>query len=435
MLSNSQIRRRKASAARDSPVRLSSEAPEGEDGFVTKRRLNLAVVIIFLFVTGLKYYPETKDYAGRLLVSRQTKNPAASLRGAPEGATRRVETGTTTTGTLDYRSLYNGRLQGSQQTERHLARLHSWDEVRNAFEVPLERREPFVVASHLTKDWPIFEEWGSMEALNQRVGDIEALVSVGRAIEGSEDDTIEGHTIRSALGASLSGLLGGPAFVGFRPTLNLWSKMRQSLNIPKYFDDTRFLSCLGPRHMADFYEAFNWKMFFMSQAGAGMHMHTDADRAHLYTLQLGGSKSWFLCRGNETRGVYSGRVDAFALENGEKFPLFAETQPRCYRTDLAAGEILYWHSDWWHQTYVDKNATSPSFSILSLFIDEDIIRLTSPKTGKPVFDLMKSHQYKRKKSANLEFPKKLNTCMKNWRNKVHRWDAIVNFMSLFGFSL
>jgi hypothetical protein len=375
----------------------------------------LVLTIIAVFA-GLKYSQEIET-------TQEHHKPAnpISLRGAPGGTGKSWDD--------------DGSLPKSSQVERHIGRLHSWEDVRKAFEAPLERREPFVIASQLTKEWQIFQEWGSMQALKQRVGENEALVSVGRAIEGSEDDTIPGHTIQSALDASLSGELGQPAFVGFRPTLDQWTEMRQHLMTPEYFDDTRFLSCLGPQHMAEFYEAFNWKMFFMTQPGAGMHMHTDADRAHLYTLQLGGTKSWFLCRGNETRGVYSGRVDAFGLENaGERFPIFAQTQPRCYRTDLTTGEILYWHSDWWHQTYVGENATDPSFSILSLFIDEDILRLKSPKSGKPVFDLMRSHNYNRK-SDNREFPEKLSMCMKQWRNKVNRWDMLVGFMSRFGFSL
>lgn len=307
------------------------------------------------------------------------------------------------------------------QAERHLVRLKSWDAVKKAFEVPLERREPFVIASHLTKDWPIFTEWGSMQALRRHVGENEALVSVGKAIEGSDEDSIEGHTIQSALDASLSSELGGPAFVGFRPTLDQWTGMKKLMETPEYFDDTRFLSCLGPDHMAEFYEVFNWKMYFMTQAGSGMHMHTDADRAHLYTIQLGGAKSWFLCRGNETDGVYSGEVDAFGYEDErEKFPKFAETQKRCYRTDLEEGEILYWHSDWWHQTHVDDNAASPSFSILSLFIDEDILLLKSKKTGKPIFNLAVAHQYGNKESANNDFSTKLSMCMKQWRDHLRR---------------
>jgi hypothetical protein len=114
-----------------------------------------------------------------------------------------------------------------------------------------------------------------------------------------------------------------------------------------------------------FFKQSHWNMLLVGERGAGMFNHKDTLRIASYQVQLHGRKRWHLCRGStEDRYMYkAGDVNAFAPDY-EKYPLFKQAQ--CLQAEVGPGEILFYGTDWWHQT---QNLDTPTISLSGSVID------------------------------------------------------------------
>lgn len=112
-----------------------------------------------------------------------------------------------------------------------------------------------------------------------------------------------------------------------------------------------------------FYLSTHWQMLLMGEQGAGMFNHQDTLRTASWQLQLVGSKKWHLCGPEQSSFLYkAGDVDLFNPDYA-RFPLLKNAH--CFETTLHAGEMLYYPTEYWHQT---MNLETPSISLSSTLV-------------------------------------------------------------------
>lgn len=116
---------------------------------------------------------------------------------------------------------------------------------------------------------------------------------------------------------------------------------------------------------ARFFKQSHWRMLLIGERGAGMFNHKDTLRVASYQLQLHGIKRWHLCYGpTQDRNMYrAGDVNAFAPDY-EKYPMFRGAE--CLQAEVAPGEMIFYGTDWWHQT---QNLVTPTTSLSGSVID------------------------------------------------------------------
>jgi hypothetical protein len=315
------------------------------------------------------------------------------------------------------------------QVEQHVRRLTSWDDVKAAYREPMDVRAPFIVDSVLTKKWPVFREWSSLERLAARFATVNARTARGSRIGFDEKRGVQVcnpitapqelterlqkmgkiHTktvhsnVRTAVDTVFAGQYsyyssvskGGdeeenkveakeeeepPAYIHWRLNDSHWEEARGLFGseMPDFFDDARFLRCLDQPQRDLFKERYSWHQIIVSQQGSGIPLHFHGDHNHLWSLQLVGQKSWFICPPSVGPDLYHAMVDAFNDTQAarERFPRFFEdARESCYRVTAHPGEIIYWQSRWWHQTIIptEEKSETPSISLTACFIDEDVI--------------------------------------------------------------
>jgi len=115
--------------------------------------------------------------------------------------------------------------------------------------------------------------------------------------------------------------------------------------------------------LSHFYLTTHWQMLLLAEAKAGMFLHKDTLRSASWQLQLVGRKMWHLCSDANTPYLYkAGDVDMFSVDY-DRYPLVLRAE--CYEVVLNEGEMLYYPSDFWHQTV---NLDTPSIAISSTLV-------------------------------------------------------------------
>jgi len=166
------------------------------------------------------------------------------------------------------------------------------------------------------------------------------------------------HPILTAINNAINNMrqnLNQPAYIQMRLTThgrNMLFKDIDMSTFPELIKIDWWLNkhgCLITEEARDnFIRTTQWNMLLIGNKNAGMFMHPDGLDTGTYQAQLAGDKVWFLCSPDQAQFLYGpGIVDAFHPDL-TRFPLFQHAQ--CIQDTVRAGELVYYPSNWWHQT-------------------------------------------------------------------------------------
>ena len=97
-----------------------------------------------------------------------------------------------------------------------------------------------------------------------------------------------------------------------------------------------------------FLKDHHWRILLVGVEGAGMFNHKDTLRTASWQAVLSGSKRFHLCSAENDPYIYkAGELDAFAPDY-VRFPQAKHLD--CFLDEIAAGEIMYYPRDYWHQS-------------------------------------------------------------------------------------
>jgi hypothetical protein len=156
------------------------------------------------------------------------------------------------------------------------------------------------------------------------------------------------------------------------------SVKRQSGSEPQGSSSVFETVCPFERGMTDynsFFKKSHWIMLLLGEKDSGMHNHKDDLRTASFQAQILGRKWWNLCppekissyNGSRSHDNSSGlsymyksaAIDTFSDRiNYKKYPLFVNAT--CFQVVLQPGDIIYYPSDYWHQT---RNLDTPSLAL------------------------------------------------------------------------
>merc|ERR1712091_123143 len=110
----------------------------------------------------------------------------------------------------------------------------------------------------------------------------------------------------------------------------------------------------------------------MGVPGTGMELHRDNLRNHVWGIQLSGTKSFTFCDPSMAH-VYkiagglgdSSPINVYDKNVRRDWPVFSESG-RCYQAELHQGDLVYWPSNWLHQS---QNKKGLSIALSSMNID------------------------------------------------------------------
>lgn len=101
----------------------------------------------------------------------------------------------------------------------------------------------------------------------------------------------------------------------------------------------------------NFVRTTHWRLIALGKAGSGMFLHNDAFASSVYHLTVNGRKRWFVCS-PEVAARYirrAGSTDAFG-DPAHFSQDFIEAEKFCMEDVTHAGDILFYPSNYWHQT-------------------------------------------------------------------------------------
>jgi len=133
-----------------------------------------------------------------------------------------------------------------------------------------------------------------------------------------------------------------------------WIKL--PIQLHDWFVNDFYTRCLTEDRMDEFFWKTHWKMILIGQPGAGMFWHKDATRSSSWHLHVTGRKWWRLC-----------------------------WEDRCFEEILGEGDVLFYPSNWFHETQcLDMPTTTLASQILTehnkvRVIDELWLECTSAK--------------------------------------------------------
>ncbi|GMI01874.1 hypothetical protein TrST_g10446 [Triparma strigata] len=143
----------------------------------------------------------------------------------------------------------------------------------------------------------------------------------------------------------------GAASLSLEQRNKLWG----NLYLPPTLQDDVFIECLGRKLADEFLSSFFWTQIFVGVEGTGMEMHKDTIRTHVWTAQLEGEKQAVFCPPG------SKKIEAF----GET--LSTDGSNSCLWAALQPGELLFWPSNWLHQTL---NSIGPSVALSGMAVPD-----------------------------------------------------------------
>eukprot|EP00937_MAST-01D_sp_MAST-1D-sp2_P004606 g4606.t1 len=148
-----------------------------------------------------------------------------------------------------------------------------------------------------------------------------------------------------------------------------WARMGPGIGwLPQLFllDEAWLEECFADATTREsFFRAAHWRMLLIGERGAGMFNHKDTLRVSSWQVQLHGTKRWHLCHG-DTQDPFmygAGDVNAFAPDY-VKYPLFKRAS--CFQEEVAAGEVIFYPRDYWHQT---QNLEHRTMSLSGSIVD------------------------------------------------------------------
>ena len=231
--------------------------------------------------------------------------------------------------------------------------------VINLDDVALEisRNEPFVLRGLVTQ-WRGYEKF-SLDYFVEEFGESTAMTqqnnypTVKLDADNSDRPLME---LRKIVVSEGPREYDSPPMYGAL-TLNLKqrNKIWRDIYLPASLQDSEFLECLGSERLVErFLGSFFWSQVFVGAPGTGMEMHSDMIRTHVWTAQLSGEKQAVFCP-----------------PGGKPFDAFSTNVPKvseiCLWTALQPGELLFWPSNWLHQTF---NSRGPSVAVSGMAIPE-----------------------------------------------------------------
>jgi len=169
----------------------------------------------------------------------------------------------------------------------------------------------------------------------------------------------------------------GPA-PGFYAIFSLGMKERDSLllsnsktydetfSLPSTLSDDKFITCLE-EHAPAYIEGLYWTQIFIASSETGMELHHDNLHSHVYGIQLQGKKEFIFCSPDSWKDIgvpfqesEASKMDAFHPDL-KKFPNFEKAG--CVSVTLNPGDLVYWPSMWWHQSFVPAQTTAGGLSV------------------------------------------------------------------------
>ena len=248
-----------------------------------------------------------------------------------------------------------------------MARVMSWDGAREH----IDRDEPFIFDASLCKrDWRICSEetsWMSTEWLAKEFANRTTTMVSGTRFDQYRAD-YHGEPMQEAARQFFDDEAKGvPTYMTWTIDNARWKDLLHNhIKLPPVFYDRDLVEgCIGEEYVDEFIDNQFWHQIYAGTSGVGMKMHQDVYRTSLWGLQLSGYKRWYFCPPNQKSNVYDGNVDAFNPDY-EAHPQFRLAEPKCFDTLVKPGEILFWPSNWFHQTTVPDGG---SVNLLSVFLN------------------------------------------------------------------
>ncbi|MES1911288.1 MAG: hypothetical protein MHM6MM_003741 [Cercozoa sp. M6MM] len=153
-----------------------------------------------------------------------------------------------------------------------------------------------------------------------------------------------------------------------------WSQVVASVDFsllrPFTNDDEWLSQCLSPELQDEFQLRTHWRLLLAGQVNAGMFMHQDALRTSSWHLTLRGTKRWFICPPHATKQLCGDKgaspLNAFLPESAKCE--FRDLYSLCYDEQVGAGDLVFYPSDYWHQT---TNAADGSVTVTSTVVNSE----------------------------------------------------------------
>ena len=139
------------------------------------------------------------------------------------------------------------------------------------------------------------------------------------------------------------------------------------IRLPKTLDDRPFMKCMGPDDSSYFLQRLYWTQMFIANSKTGMQLHHDNLNTHVWGFQLQGVKEFVFCPPDSSAhlGVTLGISEESTLNAFDpdytKYPDFKEA--KCVHAVLRPGDMVYWPSQWWHQSLIPEQETEVGLSV------------------------------------------------------------------------
>jgi hypothetical protein len=147
---------------------------------------------------------------------------------------------------------------------------------------------------------------------------------------------------------------------------------------PAALDDGALMRCLGPRDHAKLLASYGWRALFVGPGAAavptGMPLHTDMLLTHTWSAQAAGEKSYRFCPPD---AISTAALRTMVAADGVTLnhSLFGAVSAlvhssSCLSARARRGELVYWPSEWWHESR--NTGAAPSISYSGMHVDDGI---------------------------------------------------------------
>jgi hypothetical protein len=241
-------------------------------------------------------------------------------------------------------------------------------------EVYLSGRVPFVITD-VMDDWPALKKWSTnyfMETYPKEIVDFypNDLQNINHkpyllSWEALLQEKNEGKLFKH------------PQYMQWRVPLKTWEVLQKDYGqLPDFmYTEEKWLDkCMPPKPdplpHPDAWAQDNLAMVMplrvvtVGNAKSGMFNHADAFHTGVGHFQVVGRKKWHICSPKSTHLIY-GPGEIFTHEvDYNRHPLYAEAE--CGELITAPGEILYYPSEWWHNTL---SLDTETISVATRYVD------------------------------------------------------------------